>query len=216
ESGLRLARSGTTLTFYYGEEGDWTTLQASTVTADPATISLRIRCTGSPYPPLSVEFDHFQVSRDRGMAPATYVDAMFESRVIDTGETAPSEPQWGDLFFNATLGPATSIRLQLASSDSAGGPWNFIGPDGTAATWYTGSGVPAILLNGDRYFRYRAELNSTNATATPVLWDVSVTASGPNIPEFSGIWMALAGATFIGLSAAGRVRGRARAARGIV
>jgi hypothetical protein len=183
--GLRLARTGATLTFLYGEEGDWSMLQSSAVGGGSAAVSLRIRCTGSPYPPLSVEFDMFQVSGDRGMSPATYADATLESRVIDTGETDPGNPKWGELYFNATTAAGTSVRFQLASSDSPSGPWTFTGPDGTAATWYTTAGSSAVLLDGDRYFRYRAELNSTNATSTPVLWDVAVTAEGPNIPEVS-------------------------------
>jgi hypothetical protein len=72
------------------------------------------------------------------------------------------------------------VGFQIAVSNSASGPWNFIGPDGTSATTYTNiSGSPISLGNysslDGRYFRYRVILTTnTGQTATPQVTSVIV------------------------------------------
>jgi len=65
----------------------------------------------------------------------------------------------------------TSVGFQLAVSNSAGGPWSFIGPSGDGTQYFTGAAGSSIslvsnlssaggysLFNGYRYFRYRTIL----------------------------------------------------------
>lgn len=83
----------------------------------------------------------------------------------------------------ASQNPATTLRFQVASNND-NATWNFIGPDGTAATYYT---VPGTSLhsshNGNRYIRYQAYLETTDGTFTPVLSNVNVNyVSGCNTP----------------------------------
>jgi hypothetical protein len=101
------------------------------------------------------------------------------------------------------------IRFQLASSDSPSGPWTFRGPDGTGGTWYSLSGqATPSLLDGDRYYRYRAEINSSDPLYSPALHDVGVTASGPSIAELQpSVFVAASLATLaLALSSARRKR----------
>jgi hypothetical protein len=192
---LIIRRGGSELWAGIHNESGWGYWSWGTVPG-PAAISFGVSAQGGgPIAPVQFEFDSFRVLADRDLAPVGYLDATFESRVIDTGEDDPGDPVWGDLYFNATTNANTPVRIQLASSDSPTGPWNFRGPDGTGATWFSASGVPSGIASGNRYFRYRAELNSSNATQTPVLWDVWVTATGPSIPE-SRVAAVLAAATF--------------------
>ena len=68
-----------------------------------------------------------------------------------------------------------SLKFQLAASNSAGGPWNYVGPDGTASTYFTSSGtaIPSSLDN-NRYIRYKAYFSTNDTAITPQLDDITV------------------------------------------
>jgi len=83
-------------------------------------------------------------------------------------------PKWSTLSWTATTPASTALRFQVAASDSAYGPFSFVGPDGTAATYYTASGASLSQFNGKRYLQYRAYLTSSNTAATPALSDATV------------------------------------------
>lgn len=112
---------------------------------------------------------------------AAYVPAgQFISSTFDTGGSSNyTTMEWEPTSQN----PATNLRFQVASNgDNA--TWNFIGPDGTAATYYT---VPSTSLNsihnGDRYVRYKAYLETNDNAFTPNLSNVKINyVSGCNTP----------------------------------
>ncbi|HWS71098.1 MAG TPA: hypothetical protein VN605_03245, partial [Thermoanaerobaculia bacterium] len=56
----------------------------------------------------------------------------------------------------------------------AAGPFVFVGPDGTAATFFTTSGASLAQFNGKRYLQYKALLATTDNTVTPTLSDVTI------------------------------------------
>ncbi|MCJ7605404.1 MAG: hypothetical protein MUO19_05140, partial [Dehalococcoidales bacterium] len=102
---------------------------------------------------------------------APYHDSgTLESVTFDTG--FPSE--FGSLSWNATASSGTSVRFQLATNtDNA--TWSFRGPGGSTGTYYTGSGTDAWSGHDeDRFIRYKAFLDTTGGTKTPVLHDVSL------------------------------------------
>ena len=73
---------------------------------------------------------------------------------------------------------ANSVELQIATSptDTATTTWNFAGPDGTNATYYTASNSAINSANnGNRYLRYKVILNTSSATNTPDLSDIAFT-----------------------------------------
>jgi prepilin-type N-terminal cleavage/methylation domain-containing protein len=70
-----------------------------------------------------------------------------------------------------------SLRFQIATSNlESPSSWDYLGPDGTASTYYTAS-TPTIntVHNGSRYFRYKAFLTTEDIRFTPTLSDISVT-----------------------------------------
>ncbi len=92
----------------------------------------------------------------------------------DTGSPA----NYSTISWNAYLPAGTSIKFQIASSD--GTNWTeFLGPDGTNSTYYTVSNTN--IWNGhtgDRYIKYIAYFETSNASLSPVLRDVTITYGG--------------------------------------
>lgn len=101
------------------------------------------------------------------------------SSVFDTGTTS----SFGVLSYLPADQPAAagpnSVRFQVAASnDAATTTWDYVGPDGTPATYFTTSGasIPSAL-NGNRYVRYKVLLATASSAVTPTISDVSVTFS---------------------------------------
>jgi hypothetical protein len=104
----------------------------------------------------------------------TYQAAGTFSALKDSGSVAGSSATWTTLSWTATTPANTTIKFQAAGSNNAGGPFNFVGPDGTAATFFTVSGASLSQFNGQRYLQYKAFLSTTDNTVTPLLSDVTV------------------------------------------
>lgn len=93
---------------------------------------------------------------------------VLDSATFDTGIAQGA--QFNSIMWQGSLpSSTTSVKLQLAVSNSSSGPWTFVGSDGTANSYYTPNGPGASLLlgytfhNNYRYFRYRASLFSDPA-----------------------------------------------------
>jgi hypothetical protein len=90
------------------------------------------------------------------------------------GNPPPSQlTLWGTLAWNAAVPAGTSVQFQVGASNSFVGPFNFVGPDGTAATFFT-SGASLSRFSGFRYLKYKSLLSTTNGTLTPAVHDVTV------------------------------------------
>ena len=110
---------------------------------------------------------------DCGYAPS----GTLESSTFDTGSDQVSY-NWIAWTGSAPLN--TSIRLQLASSNSIGGPWNFVGPDGTGSSYYTNASQEQINYNAhinQRYIRYKLFLDSSASFQAPILEEVIISYS---------------------------------------
>ena len=115
-----------------------------------------------------------------GYAP----DGTWTSSLRDSNPPVGAMPVWSNLSWTASTPTNTAIRFQVAASDSSGGPFEFVGPDTTTGSFFTTSGASLSQFNGKRYLQYRAELLSTNSTATPTLSDATVcfaTTSGADL-----------------------------------
>ncbi|MFH0873316.1 MAG: beta-propeller domain-containing protein [Candidatus Komeilibacteria bacterium] len=81
----------------------------------------------------------------------------------------------------SSLTPAnTSIQFQIATSNQINGPWSYLGPDGTSATYYTVGAKEFInyAANKDkRYIRYKLYLTSQADLQTPILEEVRLSYS---------------------------------------
>lgn len=113
------------------------------------------------------------------------------SSSIDFGQaTTFQQLSWLPISQPVSTG-ATSVRFQIATNtDNA--TWNFLGPDGTASTYYTSSGEAiAGVHSGDRYLRYKVFLSTSDTTATPTITDVAITYTSGCLPpgqiDFSGL-----------------------------
>jgi hypothetical protein len=104
----------------------------------------------------------------------TYPAAGSITAMKDSGAVVGSSANWTTLSWTATTPANTSVKFQAAASNSATGPFTFVGPDGTAATFFTTSGASLAQFNGLRYLQYMAYLGTTDNTVTPTLSDVTV------------------------------------------
>ena len=77
---------------------------------------------------------------------------------------------------------ADSVRFKISTNNDKT-TWNFLGPDGTVNTYYTLADQNINSLhNGDRYFRYRAFLQTASTTWTPNISDASFTFTSLCVP----------------------------------
>lgn len=117
-----------------------------------------------------------------------------ESSTYDIGTTT----NFGNIFWNPVDQPAQtgddSVRFQIATNieNTSTTTWDFIGPDGNPASYYTSPGQ-AINSDhhGDRYLRYRAYLQTADDGFTPTVSNFSFTFTTDCIPPgqafFSGL-----------------------------
>jgi uncharacterized repeat protein (TIGR01451 family) len=112
---------------------------------------------------------NFKAYMDTGFAAA----GNLVSGLKDSNPPVGHTPTWTTLSWNATVPANTALRFQVAASNSSVGPFSFVGPDGTAATFFTTSGASLSQFNGNRYLKYKAYLSTTDSTVTPTLNDVT-------------------------------------------
>lgn len=92
---------------------------------------------------------------------------VLESSTFDTGtdQTNFTTLSWAP----TSQDPAATLKFQLAANND-NTTWNYVGPDGTAATYYTTSGTSISgAADTNRYIRYKAYLSTTASNKTPVL-----------------------------------------------
>lgn len=70
--------------------------------------------------------------------------------------------------------PATTLKFQIATNND-NATWNYIGPDGTAATYYTIPGSNISTVNdSNQYVRYKAYFSTTDTTYSPSLTSIGI------------------------------------------
>jgi len=127
------------------------------------------------------------------------------------------EVDFGKLRWCAAAPAGTEVKFQIATNND-NATWDFVGPDGTASTYYTASGSDIWSgHDGDRYIKYKAFLATSAAGKTPTLSKVSITGGSAaavggiaELPEFdesagssAGSYIALAGLAAAGAAALG-------------
>ncbi|HZI18503.1 MAG TPA: MBG domain-containing protein [Pyrinomonadaceae bacterium] len=128
-------------------------------------------------------------AQGQDLAFRTYVSAGFAasgdlvSSTKDANPAAGDQANWGNLSWTAAAPAGTTVRFQVAASNNAAGPFTYVGPNGTASTFFTTSGASLSQFNGFRYLRYRAHLSTTNSAVTPTLNDVTVCYQNGALPE---------------------------------
>lgn len=105
-------------------------------------------------------------------AGSNYVSSgWLESSTFDTGAASNyTTISWQPTSQN----PATSLSFQIASNND-NATWTYLGPDGTASTYYTVSGSNiSNVHDNNRYVRYKAFLSTSNSAYTPVLSSIGL------------------------------------------
>jgi hypothetical protein len=80
--------------------------------------------------------------------------------------------------------------MQIATNND-GGTWNFVGPDGTPATYYTTANQNIFTTGPARYLRYKLFFSTTDSKSTPTVSDIFFTFTSSCTPpgqvSFSGL-----------------------------
>jgi len=113
------------------------------------------------------------------------------SSAFDTGSASNfHQILWQPQDQPPNTGP-DSIKFQVATNNDKTA-WNFLGPDGTANTFYTLANQNINPFhNGDRYFRYKTFLQTASTTWTPSISDVSFTFTSSCVPPGQVIFTSL-------------------------
>ncbi len=122
--------------------------------------------------------------------------ATLDSSSFDTGSPSNFQKiQW--LPISQPLGAGTpNVRMQIATNND-GGTWDYTGPDGTGATYYTTANQNVnSASNGSRYLRYRLFLDSVSTTTTPNISDISFTFTSACTPPGQVVFDGLASGTY--------------------
>lgn len=112
----------------------------------------------------------FQIVRG-GSGLAYQNNGTFESNSLTTGQNAG----FNYLNFTSNKPAGTTLRLQIATN-SDNSTWNFVGPDGTSASFFNNSSEINLNNVSETYLRYRAYFTSSGSV-TPTLFDVTVNYS---------------------------------------
>jgi hypothetical protein len=118
----------------------------------------------------------------RLVAGAYQSSATLESSTFDVGSASNfHELTWAPISQPSQTG-VSAVKFQIATNND-NATWNYLGPDGTASTYYTASNTTINAIhNGTRYFRYRLTLSTADPTYTPTISDVSFTFSSACTP----------------------------------
>lgn len=97
------------------------------------------------------------------------------SSAKDSAPPAGSTQNWTTLSWSSSTPANTTLKFQVAASNSATGPFAFGGPDGSATSYFTTSGAATLdHFSGNRYLKYKAFLNTSSSSFTPVMNQVEV------------------------------------------
>ncbi|HEV8579624.1 MAG TPA: carboxypeptidase regulatory-like domain-containing protein [Thermoanaerobaculia bacterium] len=130
-----------------------------------------------------------------------FASGNFVSSPKDSNPAIGFYPLWTTLSWNATTPAGTTLQFQVAGSNNSFGLFNFVGPDNTAATFFTTSGASLSQFNGFRYLKYKAYLTTTDNTMTPSVTDVTacydVVTPDLSITKTDGVTTAVPGGSVV-------------------
>ena len=178
---IRIKRQGSALDLYRWDAGtsSWVNF-AGHITSGYTTSDLRLvlntECNYGSYQYRLVDLAHV------GGSPADFplsssIVGSYASSLYDAGQGV----SWDRISWDETLPTNTDVKFQLAFSNSVAGPWSFIGPDGTAGTYFTtpaGESLPNTSAFEGQYARFRATLSSSDGLSTPSFGNVHLSFSG--------------------------------------
>ena len=126
------------------------------------------------------------------------------SSTFDTG----SASNFYQFLFQPTNQPTavgdSPVEFQLASGNSTSS-WTYLGPDGTAATYYNATTTDiSATNNGNRYLRYKLFLSTASSSYSPSVSDIQFTFTSSCVPPGQVLFQNLSVGTYdISVSKAG-------------
>ncbi len=135
------------------------------------------------------------------LGPGGYSTTTADWIISNTFDFGSSTTNFYTFSWNPSSEPVTtgaaSLEFQIATNND-NATWNFTGPDGTPATYYTTSGSQvAAAQNGNRYLRYKAYMRTADSGATPELDDATIEFSGPCLPPSQALFNNLSSGTYL-------------------
>jgi hypothetical protein len=119
-------------------------------------------------------------------------NGILESSSFDIGFVGTFQ----QIIWNPASEPAgTTVQMQIATN-SDGGTWNFVGPGGNSATYYTTSNQNIFTTGTAEYLRYKLFLSTTNPAVTPNVSDVSFTFTSSCTPPGQVYFNGLSGGSY--------------------
>ena len=82
---------------------------------------------------------------------------------------------------------ADSVKFQFAANND-NATWNYIGPDGTAETYFTTAVSDLSAYNNKRYFRYKAYINTVDQNYTPSITDVQLRFTSACVSSYQALF----------------------------
>ena len=124
----------------------------------------------------------------------TFATGTLESSTFDTGTTSNFYALNWTPSSQPVLAGSAPVEFQFATASTSlpEGSWTYLGPDGTANTYYTSPGMQiSSANNANEFARYKLFMGTQTATVTPTVNDVSFTYTSGCIPPgqviFQGI-----------------------------
>ena len=123
-----------------------------------------------------------------------YATSTLRSLISNTFNVGSSTATYYTLNWNPVSQPPQtgpdSLKFQIASNND-NTTWNFVGPDGTPASYYNTSGAGVSGHNNRRYLRYQVFMKTDDVNFTPSLHDLNIEFNSICVPKgqilFSGL-----------------------------
>jgi len=115
---------------------------------------------------IDLSFGDIRLKNFNGIYPTTTEEYLI-SNTIDLGTSTDSKIL--KIEGNAEVPPNTSLKIQIAANND-NATWNFLGPDGTAQTYFLVSPYENLEFTTDkRFIRYKVYLSTNDENLTPKL-----------------------------------------------
>lgn len=148
----------------------------------------------------NVEVDNPAGEVQLKMIDAKYSTTSVEWIIFNTIDFGTSTTEFFELLWNPISQPAQtgsgSLKFQIAANND-NATWNFVGPDGSASSFYTASNAQInVLHNSNRYLRVKAYLKTDDENFTPNLQDFSVNFYSGCVPAGQALFGGLSSNTY--------------------
>ncbi len=123
-------------------------------------------------------------------------DGTLTSSSFDTGGISNFQEIIWSPMDQATSTGANAVRFQIATNDD-GGTWNYVGPDGTSASYFTPANRTInAAQSGKRYLRYKLYLHTDDTSRTPNISDIAFTFTASCTPPGQVVFTGLSNGSY--------------------